>query len=67
MYLFQEFIINHNGPVLEFEKPIYELEKRIEEMRNFAVTENMDAPVCTIAGKAACTIACVYYSELRAL
>ena len=35
--------MNHNGPVLEFEKPIYELEKRIEEMRNFAVTENMDA------------------------
>ncbi len=35
--------MNHDGPVLEFEKPVYELEKRIEEMRNFAVTENMDA------------------------
>ena len=32
--------MNHDGPVLEFEKPVYELEKRIEEMRNFAVTEN---------------------------
>jgi len=35
--------MNHDGPVLEFEKPVYELEKRIAEMRNFAVTENMDA------------------------
>ena len=35
--------MSHDGPVLEFEKPVYELEKRIEEMRNFAVTENMDA------------------------
>ena len=35
--------MNHDGPVLEFEKPVYELEKRIEEMRNFAVTENVDA------------------------
>ena len=24
--------MNHDGPVLEFEKPVYELEKRIEEM-----------------------------------
>ena len=35
--------MNHDGPVLEFEKPVYELEKRIAEMRNFSVTENMDA------------------------
>lgn len=35
--------MQHDGPVLEFEKPIYELEKRIEEMRDYAVTENLDA------------------------
>ena len=35
--------MDENGPILEFEKPIYELEKRIEEMRNYAVTENLDA------------------------
>lgn len=32
-----------NGTVLDFEKPLVELERRIEEMRNFAVTENFDA------------------------
>ena len=32
-----------NGPVLDFEKPIYELERQIDEMRSFAVTENIDA------------------------
>ncbi|MBM3265204.1 MAG: acetyl-CoA carboxylase carboxyltransferase subunit alpha [candidate division Zixibacteria bacterium] len=34
--------MNWNGPVLDFEKPIYELEKRMEEMRAFAVTEDPD-------------------------
>lgn len=32
-----------NGPVLDFEKPLIELERRIEDMKNFAVTENLDA------------------------
>lgn len=31
-----------DGPYLEFEKPIVELEKRISDMRDFAVGENID-------------------------
>lgn len=34
--------MNWNGPILDFEKPIFDLEKRLEEMRTFAVTENPD-------------------------
>lgn len=32
-----------SGLILDFEKPIYELERQIDEMRNFAVTENIGA------------------------
>lgn len=32
-----------NGTVLDFEKPLVELERRIEDMQNFAVTENFEA------------------------
>ena len=35
--------MNDSNHILEFEKPLYELENRIDEMKNFAVTENLEA------------------------
>ena len=35
--------MNDSSHILEFEKPLYELENRIDEMKNFAVTENLEA------------------------